>query len=68
MLVYATGLHFFFWFIIPSLASYPGLMGWWMKENLSLVIIPVVMVAAVYVFFDIIFNSSANLRLFLSKR
>lgn len=57
MLVYATGLHFF-GFIVPSLLLIPVIM-WLMNERkpIALVVIPVVMVAAVYVFFDIIFNS-----------
>lgn len=57
MLVYATGLYFF-GFIIPSLLLISVIM-WLMNERrpIALVVIPVVMVAAVYVFFDIIFNS-----------
>ncbi len=57
MLLYATGLHFL-GFIIPSLLLIPIIM-WLMNERkpISMVITPVVIVAAVYVFFDIIFNS-----------
>ena len=57
MLLYATGLYLF-GFIVPSLLLIPIIM-WLMNERkpIAMVVIPIVIVAAVYVFFDIIFNS-----------
>ncbi len=65
MLLYACGLYYL-GFVISSLLLIPVIM-WLMNERkkVALVVIPVTIVAGVYIFFELIFNSPLPTSVFL---